>query len=249
MSHSECLSKVRLGSVINEVSKSQENSLQSCVGTVVSKMIEKYGVCLKCEKRLLNSTLVESMNTNITNNNAHINSLSFATEHYDTHQKSFISPDGGFVYLVVNEKKYPVLISEVKHQGTNDKRCANGLKKQATGNAIERASKNIVATKYYMEDEDIFPYVLFAYGCDFDKSIPIYDRLTPNIRYGNLNTIYLYDDFVEYGSHKERVKRPSLFVRVEEWTNEEMCDILSIVMEEAIKYYDRKYDLGVVNAL
>ena len=32
---------------------------------------------------------------------------------------SFVSPDGGVVYAIINGKKYPILISEAKKQGTH----------------------------------------------------------------------------------------------------------------------------------
>jgi type II restriction enzyme len=42
---------------------------------------------------------------------------------------------------------YPVLIAEVKNQGTNDLRAEEGLLKQAKGNAIERLGKNLLGLR------------------------------------------------------------------------------------------------------
>ena len=55
---------------------------------------------------------------------------------------SFISPDGGFIFATNKQgERRIILVSEVKHQGTNDKRKDEGLPKQARGNAIERLGK------------------------------------------------------------------------------------------------------------
>jgi len=54
-------------------------------------------------------------------------------------------PDGGILYIVTkDEQKYPILITEMKNQGTNDLRLKEGKKKQAKGNAIERLGKNVI---------------------------------------------------------------------------------------------------------
>ena len=53
--------------------------------------------------------------------------------------RSTIKPDGGILFL---NDDIPLLSTEAKKQGTNTSRCENGLKKQAMGNAIERAHKN-----------------------------------------------------------------------------------------------------------
>ena len=49
------------------------------------------------------------------------------------------------MYIVTkDEQKYPILITEMKNQGTNDLRLKEGKKKQAKGNAIERLGKNVI---------------------------------------------------------------------------------------------------------
>ena len=92
--------------------------------------------------------------------------------------KTFINPDGGFVFWEYNGKNYPILISEDKYQGTNDNRFNDGLGRQATGNAIERAGKNINAVKpLFMDKYDVFPYALFCAGCDFHATETISTRV------------------------------------------------------------------------
>ena len=46
-----------------------------------------------------------------------------------------IIPDGGILYLVKNGEKFPLVIAEIKRQGTNKERLQEGKAKQATGNA------------------------------------------------------------------------------------------------------------------
>jgi len=43
---------------------------------------------------------------------------------------SSMRPDGGILYIVTrNKQKYPILITEMKNQGTNDLRLKEGKKK------------------------------------------------------------------------------------------------------------------------
>ena len=92
-------------------------------------------------------------------------------------KKVSMKPDGGIFYMELNGKSFPILITEDKVQGTNDSRLAAGLSKQATGNAIERAGKNIRGAEMLCANMDIFPYVLFASGCDFHHSETIAKRI------------------------------------------------------------------------
>ena len=57
-----------------------------------------------------------------------------------------MSPDGGLFFIELDSKRYCFLIVEDKYQGTNDIRYNEGLKKQGTGNAIERVFKNLNAS-------------------------------------------------------------------------------------------------------
>jgi len=86
-------------------------------------------------------------------------------------------PDGGILILSLNGKDIPILIVEDKVQGTNDNLFAKNCKKQATGNAIERGAKNIRGAEMIFSGLPIFPYVLFASGCDFHESETISKRI------------------------------------------------------------------------
>ncbi len=92
-------------------------------------------------------------------------------------QQYYMSPDGGILYALIDGVKYPLLISEDKVQGTNDRLFAEGKKRQATGNAIERAGKNIKAAEMLFARRAVFPYVLFASGCDFHHTETISKRI------------------------------------------------------------------------
>lgn len=95
-------------------------------------------------------------------------------------------PDGGIIFANFNGIQYPVFIGEDKVQGTNDLRLAEGKPKQALGNAIERAAKNIRGCEMLCAHMDAFPYIIFASGCDFHKSETIAKRIEMmNLGYRN----------------------------------------------------------------
>jgi hypothetical protein len=91
--------------------------------------------------------------------------------------KVSMRPDGGIIMATIDGKKYPLFIGEDKVQGTNDSRLASGLPRQSTGNAIERAAKNIRGCEMITAHMSVFPYVVFASGCDFHDSETISKRL------------------------------------------------------------------------
>jgi hypothetical protein len=93
-------------------------------------------------------------------------------------KKVSMKPDGGIIWAILKSgKKYPVFIGEDKVQGTNDSRRQEGLGRQATGNAIERAAKNIRGSEMLCHHMTTFPYVIFASGCDFHHTETISKRL------------------------------------------------------------------------
>jgi len=92
-------------------------------------------------------------------------------------KKYYMKPDGGIIYALKDSKKIPILIVEDKVQGTNDKLYCQDKKRQSTGNAIERAAKNIRGAEMMFVGQDIFPYVLFAAGCDFHITETISKRI------------------------------------------------------------------------
>ena len=113
----------------------------------------------------------------------------------DKNKKVFMKPDGGILF---SDNK-PILISEMKVQGTNDTRHKSGLKRQATGNAIERAAKNIRGAEMLFDNVDFFPYVIFVSGCDFHPCETIAKRLEM-MNYGIPNKVIIVEPNVDIDS-------------------------------------------------
>lgn len=149
-----------------------------------------------------------------------------------------IRPDGGLTYLLSkNNNKYLIGVFEEKVQGTNDKREQEGKKKQAQGNAIERAYKNIREIENFQINEDIMPYVIFASGCDLeDEDSSIRDRITAMTNHSAFNKLYIQN---EKNINGFPIKRTSVFIGIQDI--EEKSKIILDVYECAIKYYLDKY--------
>ncbi len=154
---------------------------------------------------------------------------------------SSIRPDGGILHIrgkTGDKFMYPVLIAEVKNQGTNLLRAQEGLPKQAEGNAIERLGKNLIGLRTALMRESIFPFVCFGYGCDFENDSSILDRVSTMALFGRLNKTYLYDE--EGG----KFNRGSFYFRPEPWSVDEMVKIMSDIAERSVLYYFSKYREG-----
>ena len=89
----------------------------------------------------------------------------------------YMKSDGGMLFAIMNGKSYPLLITEDKVQGTNDLRRAQGLPRQPTGNDIECIAKNIRSAEILFGASSVFPYVVFASGCDLHRSETMSKRL------------------------------------------------------------------------
>lgn len=113
----------------------------------------------------------------------------------EENKKVFMRPDGGIFIMSLNEDNIPLLIIEDKVQGTNDLLYEQNKKRQATGNAIERAAKNIRGAEMIFANQSIFPYVIFASGCDFHHSETISKRIEM-MNYGIPN------HYIEIGPNK-----------------------------------------------
>ena len=152
-------------------------------------------------------------------------------------ESSSIRPDGGILSLLDNDgNKYPILISEVKNQGANRKREEEGLKKQAMGNAIERLGKNVIGLRTALMHEAIFPFVCFGYGCDFEETSSILDRVATIAMFGNLNKTYLHNT-----GEGGRLNRGSFYFRDPKWSVDEMQNIMYDIAERSIFYYLSRY--------
>lgn len=119
----------------------------------------------------------------------HHNSMSLfqCQEYFHTHggplpnednKKVYMKPDGGiFIMTLKGKGEIPLLIIEDKVQGTNDTRYQEKKNKQSTGNAIERAGKNMRGAEMIFAGQKIYPYVIFASGCDFHHTETIAKRI------------------------------------------------------------------------
>lgn len=159
-------------------------------------------------------------------------------EFYEYDDSRRIVPDGGIIYLVDEKEniKYPLVIAEVKHQGTNNERQKEGKKKQSTGNAIERLGKNLTAIKTYMHYENITPFVCFGYGCDFSEDNPtVLSKIYCLNEFYDINKIYVNkkDNDNEHGCFSP----VSMFFREEKWTKDEMFDIMKEIAEYSFRYW------------
>lgn len=190
-----------------------------------------------------------------------------------------LQPDGGIIYLrkikeeeteesgehkTVILEKYPLVIAEVKHQGSNDKLVAEGKQMQAFGNAIERLGKNLEGIRAMMHYEGITPFICFGDGCDFAKSDEIDDivkqfdnipssQITKikNKFIGGTNTVrakaFTLNDFYKLNTvfifKKDKslddgsFSPVSMMFRYKPWTEDEMFEYMKEIAETSFRYY------------
>jgi len=141
-------------------------------------------------------------------------------------KKPYIKPDGGILYAEINGKIYPILVTEAKKQGTNDKLMEEGKKKQSKGNAIERAVKNHSELKLFFKPFDFYPYIVFASGCDFEKESSINDRLDSMTEYEPRNQEYVF--------HPDKLA--TIWIREKSWTYSEIYDKIKSTSISVITY-------------
>lgn len=220
------LRETRLGTVINKISKGQESEIDAALKEVATKISAKYRVKLDFWPRWYLKDIVANLRKDFPDVGF---SYFFETSH--------IRPDGGV--LVILDKKgkpFPILIGEVKNQGTNDLRLAEGKKKQAKGNAIERLGKNVIGLRTALVKETIFPFVCFGYGCDFAEDSSILDRVVTIAMFGELNKTHLHRE----GTSNE-FNRGSFYFREKKWSEKEMEKVMFDIADRSILYYQSKY--------
>lgn len=219
----------RAGTIINLTSRQQETALGGALTVATAELLDQFGFELVHKKRWLLSDIVDRLSADFPE-----------VDFYTPSAQASMNPDGGFLSIKDHDGvEYPILISEVKNQGTNDLRLAEGKKAQAKGNAIERLGKNVIGVRTAMLNEGIVPFVCFGYGIDFADGSSILDRVATIAMFGQLNEIYV----VNTGS-QEQFNRGSFFFRQPEWTEAEMAQILVEVGGRSIHYYLAKYGEG-----
>lgn len=229
MARKHQLREQRTGTIINVTSKKQESDIIKALKEVVDHLRYRFGtqITLVHEKQWRLSSVVSELRHTYPDMEFHY--------HFDS---SAIRPDGGILYIQGPEGdklSYPVLISEVKNQGTNDLRTKEGLPKQAKGNAIERLGKNLIGLRSALLRESIFPFVCFGYGCDFEEDSSILDRVSTMAMFGRLNKTYLHNE--EGG----KFNRGSFYFRPQQWTVAEMVEVMKDIAERSVLYYFSKY--------
>lgn len=152
-----------------------------------------------------------------------------------------IIPDGGILYLtrISTKEKFPLVIAEIKRQGTNKERISEGKARQATGNAIERLGKNLIGIRAMMNYEDITPFVCFGWGCDFASDTKetgtVRSKVVMMNEFYDLNKIYIFKR--DGNSDVNSFSPVSMYFREERWSVDEMFDIMKEIAETSIRYY------------
>lgn len=223
------LRAIRAGTVINVTSKKQETEVIQALYRVENYLEDTFGkkITLVHQKQWRLGDIVKELRHTYPDVEFHY--------HFDT---SSIRPDGGILQIQGRDAEritYPILIAEVKNQGTNDLRLKEGLPKQAKGNAIERLGKNLIGLRTALMRESIFPFVCFGYGCDFAPDSSILDRVSTMAMFGKLNKTYLHNE--EGG----KFNRGSFYFRRDPWTVRKMYDVMRDIAERSILYYFSKY--------
>lgn len=223
------LRRIRAGTIINATSKEQETEVIRALKKVVDYLLGKFGkrIVVKHQRQWFLKDIAQELKRTFPDVDFH--------HHFNT---SAIRPDGGILLIQGKGRDvltYPVLIVEAKNQGTNDLRLKEGLPRQARGNAIERLGKNVIGLRTALTREAIFPFVCFGYGCDFENTSSILDRVTTMAMFGHLNKTYLHN--LEQG----KFNRGSFYFRCKKWTVGEMYDVMKDIAERSILYYFSKY--------
>lgn len=229
MSRKHQLRKQRSGTVINATSKQQETEVIQALDRVVRSLEDSFESVLPLahNKQWLLKDIVSDLRQAFPDAEFHC--------HFDT---SAIRPDGGILHLKSQTEPnllFPILIAEVKNQGTNDLRAKEGKSKQSRGNAIERLGKNVIGLRAALLRESIFPFVCFGYGCDFEATSSIRDRVSTIAMFGELNKTHLHNE--EGG----KLNRGSFYFRDQKWSVDEMAEIMFDVAHRSILYYFSKY--------
>ncbi len=149
-----------------------------------------------------------------------------------TNEDAYIQPDGGVLVLRKKDDenyKRIALAVEMKHQGTNDKRVAEGKKKQAQGNAIERLGKNLIGIRATLQYEKVTPFVCFGWGIDFAEGSGIRNRVITMNEFYPLNRVFVHK--------RENYAPVSMYFREKEWQENELFDVMKEIAEASITTY------------
>lgn len=221
------LREIRNNTVINLKSKREDKQCQKVIMEIIPEIEKEFGVHLEWQKKLMLIDIIDDLRKSYPK-------VGFSNPEKDT---SFMTPDGGITYMKDKDGKlYPILIAEVKNQGTNDARALEGKKKQAQGNAVERLGKNVIGFRTYMLSESIFPFVCFGDGCDFAPGSSILDRVLTVAMFGEMNV-----DHTTNEGPNGIFNRGSYYFREPYWTAGEMKSVMKEIARKSVYYYFSKY--------
>lgn len=179
----------------------------------------------------------------------HINKLKFSSiysrlkkktdyfedyDEYTKHEGRGFEPDGGVLLLIdenENETNFtewePVFCCEMKRQGKKENKDKNNC-----GNAIERGSKNIQGFEDACRGGEIFPYILFGWGYDFQKEY-MHGKMSPMNHGGGYNKELLMNG-------RDGVMRATIYTKEEKWTEYEMLEKSLCMVKNVMRYYKNK---------
>lgn len=209
-------------SIKNLLSKDMDKNIDVAIAAVILLLQEKYPqLTFRHEKKMMLSEIISLLSK------AYPEQAQYFSRTLST---SFIKPDGGFVFAKNDRgQERLILVSEVKRQGTNDRRAEEGLPNQAKGNAIERLGKNLIGIKAIFKNEGVLPFVCFGQGHDFQEGSSILDRVITMNEFFPLNTIFVEKDHLPF-------EPVSMYFRYEDWTVDEMAALLFQIARRAIEY-------------
>lgn len=226
MARKHQLRKQRTGTVINLTSKKQEERVGKALLEVAVRLEDEFDISLHHERQWKLVDIVARLRKHFPD-----------VEFFCFFNTSAMRPDGGILSMCdADGERYPLLIVEVKNQGTNDLRRAEGKPKQAKGNAIERLGKNVIGFRAAMLTEGILPFVCFGDGCAFAEDSSILDRVVTIAMFGPLNKVHVVNE-----GERGQFNRGSFFFRPQAWTVPEMVEVMHDVARRSIHYYYAKY--------
>lgn len=209
--------------VKNSLSKGMDGEIDTAVRTLIARLGKRHPtLAFTHKKKMLLSEIIEVLSPQHPEPKGTFASVM---------PESFIRPDGGFLYCADgNGVSRLILVSEIKRQGTNDKRLQEGLVKQPAGNAIERLGKNLIGIRTLFKTEPVIPFVCFGSGYDFRPGSTILDRVVTMNEFYPLNEIFVEKKHLPF-------EPVSMFFRYEDWSGREMLMIMDRIAEAAIKAY------------
>jgi len=210
-------------SIKNAISKQMDSDIDVAIIETIKLLQEKYpALTFSHTKSLKLSHIITNLSSQFPK---------FKKSFSYVMKESFIKPDGGFLYAKnPGGKERLILVAEVKHQGTNDKRMSEGLQKQAKGNAIERLGKNLIGIRAIFKKEAIVPFICFGSGYDFQKGSTILDRVVTMNDFFPLNKIFIRKESLPF-------EPVSMFFRYEDWSAKEMTSKMVVIADQSILYY------------